>query len=252
MVRQVILGALLLLFTGCQQYQSCGKFTFSPMPDPPSNFGPTAVRVNVGFDFDPAQCKPPVAVCQCDRIVYLQMIRISDPDVSKNPYKANFFIFPDDQYFVRQTDAGWSLDVTAGRALGYYGLTDDGTPVIVDGNPIVIPGQNGASAITAVLHDKPTISDTVWGPNLPNGDSHSTLFEAVDAPVCVQGDGMCLNKTLGYLYWRIRADKQRNILEAAARFADDDYTVSLQQAIASWNAHVGSQKQPLPAFSLLR
>jgi hypothetical protein len=176
------------------------------------------------------------------------MIRI-DPGSQTSTFKERFSIFPDADYFPRQTESGWSLDVSAGRALGYYGLLDDGTPIT---STIVVPGSNSPTLIRARLHDTPTFSSTVRGANQQGAAPHPTLFEAVDAPVCVRGDTICANKILGYLYWRIRADDKQNIVEVAPFLNDDDYTIVVQEAISAWNANVGNSKQPLPLLVPLR
>jgi hypothetical protein len=253
MIKKLIcVVALVGFLSGCSHWKSYGTWTFNPEPSsPPSQFGPTFVPVGIDFNFDPSKGDPPVPNCQCDRIVFIQITRTSNPDVPPaGTFKDRFSIAPDDEYFIRQTESGFSIDITAGRKLGYYGLQDDGTPAT---STIVIPGNNGPSPVTARLHDTPDFLSTIRGANFPGGPPHELLFEAVDAAVCVEGDAACKNKVLGTFYWRIHSDKNNKILEVSS-VSNDDYFVVIQQAIAAWNAHLlegTTHKTALPAFTYL-
>jgi hypothetical protein len=247
-----MLSLVLVLSSGCQHSKSCGTWTFTPGPiKPGTQYVATDVPVGIDFNFEPSQCDPPVANCQCDRIVFIQIIRTSNPDVpASGAFKDRYSIAPDYEYFTRQTANGWSIDISAGRKLGYYGLQDDGTPI---DSTILIPGRNGPNPVTAHLHDTPSFLSTVRGANLSGTVPHEILFEAIDAAVCVQGDPKCQNKILGILYWRIRADKNNYIKETAG-FPDSDYEGYIAEAITAWNDHLhdgATAKTQLPSFTYL-
>ena len=261
----VFLLLVVISCSSCFHFTDCGTFTFTPStpePNPPTLFGPTAVPLLVQFNPDNSKCKPSVAACQCNSIVFIQLIRISDPNntnpnnISQPTYKDRFSIFPGPEYFPRQTKDGWSVDVSSSRPYGYYGLDENLMPITTAaGVQLAVIGRTGANALAASIHDKPSFSRTVQGANVGGAQPHGTLMEAIDVPVCINGDQVCTNKILGYLYWRIYADANNNIIDVTAQFNDDDYSIVVRDAIDAWNAHLndgGFKRIAFPNFTLMR
>jgi hypothetical protein len=239
---------LVVLATGCyHNFKPCGTYSFQATPGTASSFGPTSIPLSVDFSFDPQQCNPPLPVCRCDQIGYVQIVRGSDPTVTP----AKYFIAPDAEYFTRQTSQGWSIDISAGRKNGYYGMGDSGMPVT---STILSFGNNGPTPAPAHLHDKPSLISTYVSPTNSSGPPHEVLFEAIDAAVCIAGDNACQGHVFGFMNWWIKLDKNNNVTFVGNR-AGDDFSIVFQEALRFWNQHLADGtviKNALPIFTNLQ
>jgi hypothetical protein len=216
----------------------CRAIEFRPQPSP----APTSCRefladgrhfpfgasMFLQFGFNPSQCSPPP--CNCDQVVYVQIVRWVDKD------SGLFFVpatYPSGRMVIGNADDrldGWMVDRVKGPKWGYYGRLDD---MSFD------PGfaEPGDDTIPAALLDVPTV------------EKGNMLFEAVSVPVCIGPDGSaCFEKTLGYHYWSFKVDQYGNnpgLEQRAALPLDRD---AFDAAVREWNnqaASLGSSNLPV-------
>jgi hypothetical protein len=208
-------GSLIILQgAGCASIQ-CGVFRQNVVPYV-SDFGEAVpgVVAQIEFDFDPAKCE---ANCQCDQIVFIQLIRILD--VATQKFIA---LYPEqEQRMVKSGGAqGWWIDRPPGATSPFFKQLNNGTFT-----PELVPGSN---AKTASLIDRPVLQQHPL-----------TLFQFVDVPVCISGDTGCINRILGFSSWGFVIDKNekvtaQNITTDGAR----DHTKEFFAAVDAWNAVV--------------
>lgn len=214
----------------------CGEFDF-PNPEPVllenHRVFPGPGRVQIGFTFHPEACGAPG--CNCQKVVFVQAIRFTiPPRIYKQPH--------DEQTDRMTRNAtpifdGWAIDTSAGAIYPYYGMENDGSFRFVPFNPSLDKLTPGSTGSRAVLRDSPF--STEW-------DSYS--FEAITAPVCIDPQSTCNNRTLGYYTWswsipdNNKADFSRFFFNPAAT---DLYVQAFDLAVQAWNDHLDNRRKPL-------
>ncbi|CAL1517159.1 hypothetical protein [Chitinophaga sp. MM2321] len=221
-----LIAALFLIFSlaaGCgKPTLPCGVFNFTGTPH--SNRG---INMQLNFAFDPALCKG--AACNCDSVVYVQMIRVIDIETGN-------YLSPNSEQTARMVTGnpqpafnGWAVDRLSGKQWGYYGRNDDNTFA----GTITI----GSDHTTATLLDGPF------------GWPDNSWFDAVSVPVCIDRTAACVNKLSGYYYWLFTINNGvagNPFHEIAVTWHQDAFDA----AVAQWNATAPSAgKHVFPTFS---
>ena len=224
--RLLLLITVLCVMFGCGPATvPCGVFTFNGAPS-----GNRGINLTQSFQFGPAPC---AANCNCNSIIYVQVVRIIDRDTGA-------FLAPGPEQQARivtgQADAtqnGWAVDRLEGRIWGYYGRNNDGTFA-----GTLTPGNNNSAAI---LRDQ------------PSGWPDSSWFDAVDVPICIDNNAACLNNQLGYDYWLFIVNSGGSVGNPLNEIAPDWTQSAVDLAVAKWNANAGALgKNQFPAFARMQ
>jgi hypothetical protein len=158
----------------------CGTFDFIGAPNVPMR----GADVTVKFDFDPLLCS---AVCASNTVAYVQVIRILDRHTGAYmaPHSEQADRLVQDQPELEMN--GWSVDRVQTRKWGQFGRFDDGSFA----PERVVTGSNITQSI---LSDETTVfPDHTW-------------FDAISVPVSIDASSECVDRLLGYQYWRFNFD----------------------------------------------
>lgn len=200
----------------------CGTFSFSGSPN--SNRGE---NISTSFSFSPGVCS---SNCNTNTIAYIQIVRIIDRDTGD-------FLAPSSQQQDRivtglpdATSNGWAVDRIDGRVWGYYARNNDGS--------FASYLTTGSNASPAVLGDS------------PSGWPDNSWFDAVDVPVSIDANSICVNKLMGYYYWLFIVNPGGGTGSPINEIGVDWNQTSVDLAVAKWNATApGVGKNVFPAFT---
>jgi hypothetical protein len=207
--------------------KACGTWTFSGQGH--TNGGADA---NLRFNFTPTQQKCGVDPCMCHNIAYIQVIRVRDMDNSRyiQPFKAQ-----EQRMVVSETPElnGWAVDRLSSNAkVGYFkGITID--PILFSSDI-----ELGSNAATPKVRAK--MEDT------PERYPRRIRFEAVSVPVCLDTNGACGNKLLGFRTWKFRVQDNLHGTKPTHAASTHWERLAAQAAIDKWNQKVGATLQPFP------
>jgi len=222
----LLAGLALASVTGCGPATlPCGTLTFTGSPI--ANGG---INCQVSFLFNPATCG--AAACQCNKIAYVQIVRIIDRDTGDylQPFseQANRMVTGNPTVAYN----GWAVDRLAGRVWGYYGRNNDGTFA-----GTLTPGSN---TVAAVLRDT------------PSGWAVNNWFDAVSVPVCIDPNASCVNRLLGYEYWLFIVQPSGAGGDPFSETGRDWHQTAFNLSVAEWNTDApGLGKNTFPAMSAL-
>jgi len=201
----------------------CGTFTYTGTP------AGHYLNVSVNFNFNAATCG--AAACNCNKIVYIQIVRVVDRNTGN-------FLAPGPEQQARivtglsPTQDGWSVDRIDGRIWGYYGRNNDGTFAAY-----LTPGSNTTAAI---LGDG------------PGGFPANTWMDFVSVPVCIDTNAGCNNRLLGYYYWFFILDTNGNATDPFDEIGVTWMQQSFDSAVVEWNNDApGLGKNNLPGMTPL-
>lgn len=217
--------AFAVLLGGCGTTTvPCGTFAFAGTPH-----ASRGINVTLDFNFNPAACS---AACSCQRICYVQIVRIIDRDTG------NFLAPNSDQQnriVTGQSSAafnGWAVDRLSGRNWGYYGRNNDGTFA-----GTLTPGSDTTTA---------TLRDT------PSGWPDNSWFDAVSVPVCIDNNSGCANRLLGYYYWLFVVNPGGDVGDPFHEIAVTWHRDAFDLAVTAWNSDApGLGKNSFPTMTHL-
>ena len=219
-----IIIAGILCITSCTKIDPCGSFAFTGTAFSGASNG---ITMNLHFAFLPGNCS---SSCNTNTICYIQMVRTYN-------FREGTYSYISEEHQARAIEYGWYIDRLTGRNWGYYGRNNDGS---FAGN--LTPGNNTNETI---LFDQPARS----------GSSHNIWWQAVSAPVSIDGGAnSCNNNFLGYYFWSWIIDDtgtttNSDILHAVAW---ENLQNTMDAAVAAWNAQApGIGHTLFPTFNKL-
>jgi hypothetical protein len=227
----VLFSVLVTYCSSCPKAKPCGEFNLECIPVVSEHrVELPGVKAHLTFNFNPDLCGS--SHCQCDKIVFIQLVRMLDIPNQK------FYTLDPAEQDARMVASGiakgWWIDRPAGADYGFFKYDNNGN--IIPGG--VIPGSNSK---TAELNDTPIYQLKKW-----------QLWEFIDVPICISGG--CVNKALGYYHWSFQIDKDGKVKqEYISKGGSKDYFEYLIATVNAWNNVAISQgKKLLPVFIQLR
>jgi hypothetical protein len=204
--------------------RACGDFQLDGQPH---DYG--GVIAKLFFTFAPSQQKCGVAACTCTKIAYLQVIRARDMDKSRyiQPFEEQ-----EERMVVSTTPElnGWAVDRLSENNWGFFGAMNT-TPITF--NDKVEVGTNGQPQQDATMRDRPER----W--------KRRVRFEAVSVPICMDANGACGKKMLGFRTWKFRVQDNKKGTNPTHAASTHWESLAVARAIEEWNTDVDSPVKPL-------
>ncbi len=183
------------------------------------------------FSFAPTQQRCGVDPCMCNKIAYIQVIRARDMDKSRyiQPFEEQ-----EDRMIVSDTPElnGWAVDRLDTNDWGYFAAID--TDPVTFGSNVVV----GTNATTPKKRAR--LSDQ------PERYPRRVRFEAISVPVCMDENGACGNKMLGFRTWKFRVQDNKHGTNPTHAASTHWELEAVKAAIEKWDEMAVGSLQEFP------